>query len=163
MKSPIHYSREMLTHLDLSQLVAVSDLMGDMLHVSPHINEWSYFKPHDPHFFIGFDYRFSQSAEWTRFRRPLREGPKRNEDLSLVKPADGLLTLGEEYFEVVKPHKTVASRYEKAGLVVVFDEKTDEPVCKKFLAAEHTALITAWEKWKAAEPEIYAIIRKHLP
>ena len=162
MKSPIYYSREMLVHVDLSQLAAVSELRGDMLTMQSTINNHSWFKPHDPMFFIGFDYRFSESAEWVRFRRPLRVGPQRFEDLSLVRPEDELLTLGEEYFEVVKPHKSVPSFLETAGTVVVFDGKTDKPVCAKFLAAERNTFIDAWVKWKEVEPEIYAVIRKHL-
>lgn len=163
LRNPIYYSLNMRSHIDLSQLTEVSDPVGAVLYTDTIEHFVHFFKPDDPHYYVGFNYRYG--GEWVEYRRPMHRGPYRNPDLSLVDPSEELRTLGEEYYVVVENTKgiTLGPRYwEKHGATIVHHEKTDTLAVVRNLRAEHKRLINAWQKWKKAEPEIYAIIRKHL-
>ncbi len=156
IKSPIYFDVRRGVNIDLSQLAEVGPIFGYPVS-SEHI-----YRPNDPAYFVGFQYRFASSTEWLHYRRPLREGPRRFQDLTLVDPSAHLKCVGEEYYEVVSPSPKHPSLKEHKGYVLVHHEKTGELQVVRNLQAERNRLVNAWTKWKKIEPEIYAIIRKHL-
>jgi len=115
VKSPIYYNKGMKAHIDLSQLVQVDEPVGWQEYEGGVYSRNIY----DPHYFVGFNYWFSNSSEPVRYRRPLKVGPKRWEDLSLVWPGQELDMIGEEIFEVVRTHpKFGAPHTEHSGWIV---------------------------------------------
>lgn len=160
LRSPIYYDKALKSTIDLSQLAQVGDITGWQWYATPHTHVQNF---GDPHYWVGFDYWFNNSFEPVRYRRPLRVGPKRWEDLTLVNPSEQLKTVGEEIYEIIKPSAKHGLPYtDDVGLIVTHHEKSGELVMVRNLTAERERLVRAWTKWKKVEPEIYAIIRKHL-
>lgn len=155
LPSPIYFDKCRGVHIDLSQLAEVGPIFG--IPLDGHI-----YNQGDPLAWVGFSYRFGISHEPLFYRRPLRKGPDRHEDLTLVNPSATLQTVGEEYYSVVAPHRTINSYFEHKSHVLVHSERHDVPVVERNLESERMRLINAWTKWKKIEPEIYAIIRKHM-
>lgn len=166
LSSPIYHTKGGLD-IDLSQLAEVG-LAFFMLNEG---NFNSYFKQDDPMWWPGFTYRYARSTDPVTYKRPPRKGPDRNEDLTLVDPSAVLDTVGEEWFGIHGVVNTPASatggiqlppRNGITARVLVVHPRTDTPAVLRHIEAERLQLINAWKKWKAIEPEIYAIIRKHL-
>jgi hypothetical protein len=140
-------------HLDLSQLVEVGDAFFIERYHGLSSEDGGKSVPA-----VGFCYRYrdTPSTNPLVFVRQLHKGPHRNPDLTLVDPSDTLLTVREEIYAV-----TDATRGWGSNNVIVHDE-ADQPIALKHIRQERESLIEAWGKWKEIEPEIYAIIRKHL-
>lgn len=156
IRSPLFFIAGRKVLIDLSQLAEVGDVwwVGDRRPM--------FFDPDDPLQWPSFSYRYATSPDLIVFRRPFRRGPDRWQNLELVDSTEHLRCAGEEYYQIVKPHPRLSSATEKVGSVLVVHEKSDVPAAVRHLQAERLRLINAWKKWKAVEPEIYAIIRKHL-
>jgi hypothetical protein len=153
LASPLYYDKLLGRTIDLSQLVEVTE----PFFLSRETG-------HD-YKAVGFHYRYAQTPvkEMCSWSRLLREGPPRNNDLTLVDPSKQLLTLGEEcYYVCAPPMEPGGGVPPRGGNITVIDPETDEPICLTYMQHEVDKLIAAWQKWKAVEPEIYAIIKKHL-
>ena len=145
LASPLHYDKLMRATIDLSQLVEVSDAF--FMDSGNSGRE------------VGFVYRYAQTPSDAPlvYRRSLIAGPWRNADLSLYNPGAIMETALEETFYVRSEEQRNSS------WIVLYEE--DDPKKPKALTRMESQvenLREAWAKWKAAEPEIYALIRKHL-
>jgi len=143
LASPIIHVGFMNLRIDLSQLAEVGD---------PFI--WKEYSGSYSYWVAGFTYRYRDTPGGNPnvFKRALHRGPWRSPDLTLVNPAETLLTVREEQFEITGGKEPVIL-YEDDGITMV---------AKKHIEQEHASLIKAWEEWKEVEPEIYAIIRQRL-
>lgn len=152
MKSPIWHVGFMGMTIDLSQLAEVGD--AEFIEACYQFPE-SYERPVPA---VGFTYRYRDSPDGKSlvFIRRLQKGPKRNVDLTLVDPSQMLLTVREEIFEVDNPERGWAAK----NVIVHGDD--DQPIALKHINQDRESLINAWMKWKEIEPEIYAVIRRHL-
>jgi hypothetical protein len=149
LASPLYYDKLLGRTIDLSQLVEVTE---------PFYSDYEGRT-------VGFGYRYAQTPtkDLCIWQRSLRQGPPRNADLSLVDPARQLSTIGEECYYVCAPAMEPGGTVPPRGdTIIVIDPETDMPICLTYMQHEVDKLITAWQKWKAVEPEIYAIIKKHL-
>lgn len=150
IRNPLYYDDIAGVTIDLSQLVEV----GDPWISGYHPNGYSD-RPE-----VGFSYCYAANPKEVRsYRRHFRQGPWRNPDLTFRNPAEQLLAVGEEMMVIYDEAEKSGSRF---NYVVVVDEETQEPVAFRNMKRHHAKLIEAWRKWKEIEPEIYAIIRKHL-
>lgn len=156
LRSPLHYMVAGKMTMDLSQLVEVGEVYWGY---HSHFESYS---DNEPHTWPGFYYRYASSPEPLMFRRVLRRGPNRLETLELETPSQQLQCVGEEYYCVVGPHPSHPNYNETKAQVIVHHPKHDVPAVIRHMEADRLRLINAWQKWKAAEPEIYAIMRKHL-
>lgn len=146
--------------IDLSQLVEVAD---------PFFIERWYVDHGASYPVVGFSYRYIDTGkDPIVFMRELREGPTRIDvwdptlkSLALKDPAEIMDTLREEIYRVEDPVKP--DRPHRPKVIIKDPLDPDNPIALKHIRQDHQRLITAWVAWKEAEPEIYAIIRKHLP
>jgi len=145
LSSPLHYDKLLGRTIDLSQLVEVGDAYID-----------------ESHHKVGFYYRYAAAPakEYLHFERPLRDGPWRNPDMSLRNPSQELDTLGEELYIIYNQEKTGPNA--AFSYIVIHDEESGRPLGLINMERQVEKLIETWQKWKAVEPEIYAVIRKHL-
>lgn len=148
--NPLYYDAIAGATIDLSQLVEVGDPWMEGVHAHGNSDNPT----------VGFCYRYAANPkEVLVFRRRFRDGPWRNPDLTFRDPTQQLLAVGEEMM-------TIYDEAEKSGArlkhVVIVHEETQEPLAFRNIKHHHTKLIDAWRKWKAIEPEVYAVIRKHL-
>lgn len=152
LASPLHYDKLMRATIDLSQLVEVGDAF--------FAEEWDHHQP-----VVGFRYRYAQtpSDKPLVYCRDLIMGPSRNSDLSLRNSNEVIDTALEERYYVLAQREAGVIERSGSGWIIIYEE--DDPTKPKALTrmeAQIESLREAWAKWKAAEPEIYALIRKHL-
>ncbi len=150
IRNPLYYDAIAGVTIDLSQLVEVGDPWMDGVTTFHTSNNPS----------VGFNYRYAACPkEILSFKRGFRSGPWRNPDLTFREPSQQLLAVGEEMMVI---YDEAAKSGDRLNYVVVMHEETQEPVAFRNMKHHHAKLIEAWRKWKEIEPEIYAIIRKHL-
>jgi hypothetical protein len=149
ISSPLWHATFMGKRLDLSQLVEVGD---------PFFNERWYLSSEQYLPVVGFTYSYRDSEKPLTFVRGLKQGPDRLPDLSLKDPGAILDQVREETYTI----STKPMSYRRDGDIIIYQEDGKTPVALKHIKQEHESLIKAWEAWKEIEPEIYAIIRKHL-
>lgn len=153
MRSPLWHAGFMGLTLDLSQLVEVGEATFIEHYHGLSSDEGSKSVP-----VVGFTYRYRDTPFGypLTFVRQLHCGPTRMPDLTLMDPSQTLLTVREEVYPVKD-----LTRGWGANNVIVHDDD-DQPIALKHIRQERESLIEAWGKWKEIEPEIYAIIRRHL-
>ena len=152
LASPLFYDKLMGCTIDLSQLVQVGDAF--------YSEYWG--SSRTPN--VGFAYRYAQTpaADPIFYRRELIEGPTRNADLTFD-PARILDTALEEIFYVRGTYGPDGKQITRGDHIVVHEEDDPtKPVALTRMQHQVENLRAAWARWKQAEPEIYAIIRKHL-
>lgn len=147
MMSPLWHSSFMGTRIDLSALVEVGD---------PWFATMAFTSGESYHPGVGFHYRLGGAAKEITYKRPLKQGPVRNKDLSLKDPADMLLTIREETFRIEG-----ADRWD-SPIILYCEDAPKTPIALKHIRQEQENLVSAWTRWKAIEPEVYAIIREKL-
>jgi hypothetical protein len=137
MKSPLHYIEFMSRTIDLSKLAEVSK---------------AYFIDRMGHggWFVGFTYRYADSKEMIEWFRDLKMETfdYRSGEERVMKETD------EAAFTRLDGERD--SRH------VLFYAEDEVPRCVVNLQVDVDKLTEAWTKWKEIEPEVYAIIRKHL-
>jgi hypothetical protein len=78
--------------------------------------------------------------------------------LSLKDPGAILDQVREETYTIA----TKSVSYGRSNDIIIYQDDGKTPLALKHIRQEHESLIRAWDAWKEIEPEIYAIIRKHL-
>lgn len=152
MLSPLFYAKFIGTTIDLSQLAEVGDAFFADYH-EPYRCE-----------VVGFRYRYiaTPGNEWHTYVRPLIMGPRRNQEYQLEDPSLIMETAVEEIYK-----RRITLKHKNGETEMVYDEKVivkkdGESIALLRMRDQVENLREAWAKWKAAEPEVYAIIRKHL-
>lgn len=144
MKSPLHYCGFTDSTIDLSSLAEVSNA-----YYISHMN------------FVGFHYRFANTEKAVYWSRELRKLT----DLYRYGHSDGERRVA--YFEKLGKraptlYDETTAEYESDIKPKLFYTEDGQLRCVANLQADVNKLVEAWGAWKAVEPEVYAVIRKHL-